>query len=65
MAEDLNYIYKIIRRVLNIALIVFGVYIGVKMAVFYMPFLVAFITINIRNATKRIPPIINISRFFI
>ena len=43
MAEDLNYIYKIIKRVLNIALIVFGVYIGVKMAVFYMPFLVAFI----------------------
>ena len=43
MSEDLNYIYKVIRRVLNIALIIVGVYIGAKMAVFYMPFLVAFV----------------------
>lgn len=43
MSEDLKYIYKIIRRVLNIALIVISVYIGTKMAVFYMPFLIAFI----------------------
>ena len=43
MSEDLNYIYKVIRRVLNIALIIVGVYIGAKMAVFYMPFLIAFV----------------------
>ena len=43
MSEDLNYIYKVIRRVLNIALIIVGVYIGAKLAVFYMPFLVAFV----------------------
>ena len=43
MSEDLNYIYKVIRRVLNIALILVGVYIGAKLAVFYMPFLVAFV----------------------
>lgn len=43
MSEDLNYIYKVIRRVLNIALVIIGVYIGAKMAVFYMPFLVAFV----------------------
>ena len=39
----MEYIYKVIRRVLNIALIIVGVYIGAKMAVFYMPFLVAFV----------------------
>ena len=43
MSEDLNYIYKVIRRVLNITLIIVGVYIGAKLAVFYMPFLIAFV----------------------
>lgn len=43
MSEDLNYIYKVIRRVLNISLIIIGIYLGCKLAVFYMPFLVAFI----------------------
>lgn len=43
MSEDLTYIYKIIRRVLNITLIIIGIYIGTKMAVFYMPFIIAFI----------------------
>lgn len=43
MSEDLNYICRMIKRVLNIALIVFAVYIGIKMTVFYMPFLIAFI----------------------
>lgn len=53
MSEDLNYIYKIIRRVLNVAFIVVGVYIGVKMAVFYMPFLIAFlISLMVEPAIK-------------
>lgn len=43
MTEDVKYIYKILRRVINILLIILGIYIGVKMAVFYMPFLIAFI----------------------
>lgn len=43
MSEDLNYIYKIIRKTLNIVLIVIGIYIGIKLSVFYMPFLIAFI----------------------
>ena len=43
MTEDLSYIYKVIRRILNIALIIVGIYIGAKLAVFYIPFLVAFI----------------------
>lgn len=43
MTEDLKYIFKILRKAINIALIILGVYIGVKMAVFYLPFLIAFI----------------------
>ena len=43
MSEDLHYIYKIIRRILNISLIIIGIYIGIKLSVFYMPFLIAFI----------------------
>ena len=43
MSEDLSYIYKVIRKTINIILIIIGVYIGTKLAVFYMPFLIAFI----------------------
>lgn len=43
MTEDLNYIFKVFRKILNIILIIAGVYIGSKIAVFYMPFLVSFI----------------------
>lgn len=43
MTEDLNYIFKVFRKILNIILIIVGVYIGSKIAVFYMPFLVGFI----------------------
>lgn len=43
MSEDLNYIYKIIRRLLNIFLIILGIYIGVKLSIFYIPFIIAFI----------------------
>lgn len=43
MTEDLNYIFKVFRKILNIILIIAGVYIGSKIAIFYMPFLVGFI----------------------
>lgn len=43
MSEDLKYIFKVMRKVLNIILLVVLGYIGIKMAVFYMPFLIAFI----------------------
>ena len=43
MTEDLSYIYKVIRRILNIALIIVGIYIGTKLIIFYIPFLIAFI----------------------
>ena len=43
MTEDLSYIYKIIRKALNIGLLMIGIYIGLKLAVFYIPFIIAFI----------------------
>ena len=43
MSEDLGYIYKVIRKLINIVLIIIGIYIGTKLAVFYMPFLIAFV----------------------
>ena len=43
MTDDLSYIYKVIRRTLNVVLIIAGIYIGTKLAVFYMPFLIAFV----------------------
>ncbi|MCI8273253.1 MAG: sporulation integral membrane protein YtvI [Clostridia bacterium] len=43
MSEDLKYISKVIRRILNVSLLIFATYIGIKLAVFYMPFLIAFI----------------------
>ena len=55
MSEDLNYIYKVIRRLLNIILIIIGIYIGVKISVFYMPFLIAFlISLMIEPAIKHL-----------
>ena len=43
MSEDLSYIYKIIRKTINIILIFIGIYIGAKLAVFYIPFIIAFL----------------------
>lgn len=43
MSEDLNYIFKIIRKTLNIILFLIAIYIGIKLSIFYMPFLIAFI----------------------
>ena len=63
MSEDLNYIYKVIRKVLNIVLLILGVYIGAKLAVFYMPFLVAFIiSLMVEPAIKFIMRKTNLTR---
>lgn len=43
MSEDLSYIYRVIKRILNVFLIVIGIYIGTKLVVFYIPFIIAFI----------------------
>lgn len=43
MAEDLNYIIKLGKKIIYIVVFVFSVYICYKLAIFYMPFIVAFI----------------------
>ena len=63
MSEDLSYIYKIIRRTINIILIVAGVYIGTKLAVFYIPFLIAFIiSLIIEPAIRYLMKKMNLTR---
>ena len=43
MSEDLSYICTVIRKIINIVLIILGVYFGIKLAIFYMPFLIGFV----------------------
>lgn len=43
MVLDMNYWSKVIRRLIIFVVMVLGVYIAFKFAVFYMPFLIAFI----------------------
>ena len=63
MTEDLSYIYKVIRKLINIVLIFIGVYIGTKLAVFYMPFLIAFvISLLIEPAIRYLMKKINSTR---
>lgn len=63
MTEDLSYIYKVIRKLINIVLIFIGVYIGSKLAVFYMPFLIAFvISLLIEPAIRYLMKKINLTR---
>ncbi len=63
MSGDLNYIFKVIRRILNIVLIIIGIYIGTKMAVFYMPFIIAFIiSLMIEPAIKYLMKKTNLTR---
>lgn len=43
MVLDISYWSKVLRRILYVAFILLGLYIGLKLSIFYMPFLVAFI----------------------
>lgn len=53
MSEDLNHIYKVIRKSIDIVLIIVGIYIISKLAVFYIPFLIAFaISLIVEPAIK-------------
>ena len=63
MTEDLSYIYKIIRKILNIGLLIMGIYISLKLAVFYIPFIIAFIiSLIIEPAIKFLMKKTNITR---
>ena len=43
MVVDVGYWKKVIKRLLTIAITIVGIFFALKMAVFYMPFLIAFI----------------------
>ncbi|MCI9246597.1 MAG: sporulation integral membrane protein YtvI [Clostridia bacterium] len=43
MVIDMNYWGKVLKNIAVLALTILGVYLGLKLAIFYMPFLVAFI----------------------
>lgn len=43
MIIDMNYWGRVLKNILVLALTILGVYLGFKLAIFYMPFLVAFI----------------------
>ena len=43
MVIDMNYWHKVIKNIVILAISVVGVYLAFKLAVFYMPFLIAFI----------------------
>lgn len=43
MVIDMNYWGKVLKNIAVLALTILGVYLGFKLAIFYMPFLVAFI----------------------
>lgn len=61
--EDLSYIYKVIRKTLNILLIVIGIYIAGKLAIFYIPFIIAFIiSLVIEPAIRFLMKKTNLSR---
>ena len=43
MVIDMNYWYKVFRKVIIFVLTILGIYLAFKFAIFYMPFLIAFI----------------------
>ena len=43
MVVDMNYWHKVIKNILILVISIFAVYLAFKLAIFYMPFLVAFI----------------------
>ena len=43
MAENMKYWSDVLKRIFYVFLAIFGIYLGYKCAVFYMPFLIAFL----------------------
>lgn len=63
MSEDLSYIYKVIRKIIDIVLIIIGIYIVSKLAIFYIPFLIAFvISLIVEPAIKYLMKKFNFTR---
>lgn len=53
MAENVKYWSNVFKRVFYVVLAILGVYLGYKFAIFYMPFLIAFIISTIMEPAIR------------
>lgn len=63
MIFDVSYWTKVFKRILYVVFILLGLYIGLKLSVFYMPFLVAFIiSLMVEPAIKFIMRKTNLTR---
>ena len=63
MIFDVSYWTRVLKRVLYVVFILFGLYIGLKLSIFYMPFLVAFIiSLMVEPAIKFIMNKTNLTR---
>lgn len=63
MIFDVSYWTRVFKRILYVAFILLGLYIGLKLSVFYMPFLVAFIiSLMVEPAIKFIMRKTNLTR---
>ena len=64
MIFDVSYWTRVGRRILYVALILIGLYIALKLSLFYMPFLIAFIiSLIIEPAIKYIMKTLNMNYF--
>ena len=63
MIFDVSYWTRVFKRILYVVFILLGLYIGLKLSVFYMPFLVAFIiSLMVEPALKFIMRKTNLTR---
>lgn len=63
MAENIKYWSSVLKRIFYVALSVIGIYLGYKCAIFYMPFLIAFIiSIIMEPAIRFIMRKLNLTR---
>ena len=53
MAENIKYWSTVLKRILYVLLAALGIYLGYKCAVFYMPFLIAFLISTIMEPAIR------------
>lgn len=53
MAENVKYWSSVLKRILYVIFAVLGIYLGYKCAIFYMPFLIAFLISTIMEPAIR------------
>lgn len=53
MADNIKYWSNVLKKIFYVILVILGIYFGYKFAVFYMPFLIAFIISTIMEPAIR------------